>query len=152
MKRLLLALLLVALFIAPAQAMKVLETATTCTGTDVTITTTTEKLIASQQISIPSITTFYVRVRVYGTMTTGADSTAYIVAVRRTNISGTVLGGQINEAVKIAAGGIEAFFFEWIEERNGDFASLTYASTVDMGGATADTTVTQNCITVDILN
>lgn len=144
--------LLAGVLAAPAHAMRVLATETTCTGTDVTVVTTTEKLIASQIVQIPSITAFTARIRVYGTVTTGADTTAYIMAVRRTDISGTVLGGQIQELIKVAAGGVEAFYFEWAEERSGDFASLTYVSTIDMVGATANATVTQNCITVDILN
>lgn len=138
-------------FAGRAQAARVLATETTCTGTDVTVSTTDEKLIATQVVPIPSVASFTVRVRVYGTMTTSADTTAYIVAARRNSLTGTVLGGQIQELIKVAAGGVEAFYFEWAEERNGEFAALTYVSTIDMVGASANTTVSQNCISVDII-
>ena len=100
---------------------------------------------------MPQGQTFLMRIRFWGTMTTSANSTTYTLKVRRDSISGTALGDSIAETVKVTAGSVEAFFFEFTDERNGQFAALTYVSTIDMAGADANTTVSQNCITVDVL-
>lgn len=143
--------LLYFLFPSFVYARALLSTETTCTGTDVSVSTTDETVMATQVVRIPQAVTFLVRVRIYFTMTTSAASTTYAIRARRESISGTALGDAIAETVKVTAGGVEAGFFEFTDERSGSFSALTYVSTVTMAGASGTTTVSQNCITVDIL-
>lgn len=143
--------ILLGALVCPAHGRELLSTETTCTTADVTVTTTDEKVIATQVAPVPQGNTFLVRIKVYGTITTSANTTAYIVAARRDSLTGTVLGDQIQELVKVAAGGVEAFYGEFAEERSGQFSAFTYVSTIDLVGASANSTVSQNCITVDIL-
>jgi hypothetical protein len=151
MKRILWALILCIGLTTNAQARALLTTETTCSLGNVTVATTDETVIATQTVRIPQGNTFLVRVRVYFTMTTSADSSAYTIKARRDDIAGTVLGDAIAEAVKVTAGGVEMGYFEFTDERTGQFAALTYVSTLDMTGASDNTTVSQNCLTVDIL-
>ena len=152
MKKILVLCVLISVgLVSAAQARVLLSSETTCTGTDVTVTTTDEKVIATQVVPMPQGQTFLMRIRFWGTMTTSANSTTYTLKVRRDSLSGTALGDSIAETVKVTAGSVEAFFFEFTDERNGQFAALTYVSTIDMAGADANTTVSQNCITVDVL-
>lgn len=151
MKKLVCLLVLLVAFATDAHARALLATETTCTGTDVSVSTTDETVMATQVVRIPQAVTFLVRVRVYFTMTTSAASTTYAIRARRDSVSGTALGDAIAETVKVTAGGVEAGFFEFTDERSGDFSALTYVSTVTMAGASGTTTVSQNCITVDIL-
>lgn len=149
-KILVLLLLLIGLAI-DAHARALLTTETTCATANVSVSTTDETVIATQTVRIPQGNTFLVRVRAYFTMTTSADSSAYTIKARRDDIAGTVLGDSIAEAVKVTAGGVEMGYFEFTDERAGQFSALTYVSTLDMTGASATTTVSQNCITVDVL-
>lgn len=151
MKKLFCSLVLLFAFATEVHARALLSTETTCTATDVAVSTTDETVIATQTIRMPSGNSFLIRIRVYFTMTTSADSTTYTVKARRDTIAGTVIGDAIAETIKVAAAATEAATFEFTEERSGQFAALTYVSTVDMAGATGATTVSQNCITVDIL-
>lgn len=137
--------------VCAAQARELLSTETVCTLANVSVSTTDETVIATLTTRVPQGQTYLVRTRFWGTMTTSADSSAYTLKVRRDSISGTVLGDSIAELVKVAAGGVEAFYFEFTDERSGDFAALTYVSTIDMTGSTSTTTVSQNCLTVDII-
>lgn len=151
MKKLLCSLLLLLAFAVDAQARVLLSTETTCTGDNVTVATTDETVIATQTTRVPQGNSFLIRVKVYFTMTTSADSTAYTIKARRDGIAGTVLGDSIAETIKVTAGGVEMGYFEFTDERNGQFSALTYVSTLDMTAASANTTVSQNCLTVDIL-
>lgn len=151
MKQICCALFLLLACVTDVQARALLTTETTCATANVSVSTTDETVIATQTVRIPQGTTFLVRVRVYFTMTTSADSSAYTIKARRDDIAGTVLGDAIAEAVKVTAGGVEMGYFEFTDERAGSFSALTYVSTVDMTGASATTTVSQNCLTVDIL-
>lgn len=151
MKKLLSALALSLCFALPAQARELLSTETTCTGTDVTVTTTAETVIGSVAAPTPQGQTFLMRIRFNGIITTSANSTTYKLRVRRVNVSGTALGDAIAETVKVTAGGVEAFHFEATDERSGQFSALTYVSTIEFAGADATGTVGWNCLTVDYL-
>jgi hypothetical protein len=152
MKRLLLTFCLLLLCAGGTQADVYLQSQTVCTGTDVSVTTTAETVVGTAVITAPSATNFRVRARMYGVMTTSADSTSYKLRVRRATVSGTAIGDALAEAVKVTAGGIEAFYFEFTDERSGSFATLTYVSTIEMAGASATTTVGQNCLVLDIFS
>lgn len=151
MKRLLLAFSLLFAFALPAQARELLSTDTTCTGTDVTVVTTAETLIASQVAPTPRGNTFLVRIRFSGIVTTSANSTSYKLRIRRTDVTGTALGDAIAQTILVTAAGTEPVFFEAAEERAGQFSALTYVSTIEIAGASANSTVGWNCITVDYL-
>jgi hypothetical protein len=90
-------------------------------------------------------------VRVYGVMTTSANSTTYKVRVRRDSVTGTALGDAIAETVKVTAGGVEAFVFSATDERAGTLNSVLYVATIEMAGADGTTTVGQAYIEVMIL-
>lgn len=135
----------------PAQARELLSTETTCTGADVTVTTTGETVIGTVAAPTPQGNTFLMRVRFSGIVTTSANSTTYKLRVRRVNVSGTALGDAIAETIKVTAGGVEAFYFEATDERAGQFSALTYVSTIEFAGADATGTVGWNCLTVDYL-
>ena len=139
------------LLVCTAHSRELISTETVCTLANVTVATTDETVIATLTTRIPQGQTYMVRVSFWGTMTTSADSSAYTLKARRDSISGTVLGDSIAELIKVAAGGVEAFYFEFAEERSGDFSALTYVSTIDMTGASANTTVSQNCLTIDVI-
>lgn len=144
--------LVVALLVPPrAFARALLSTETTCTGSDVTVTTTAETVIGTVTVGAPSSTSFVVRVRFWGVVTTSADSASYKLRVRRTNVSGTALGDAIAQTILVAAGGTEPMYFEFTDERAGSFSSLTYVSTIEIASASATSTVGENCITADIL-
>ena len=154
MKKLLILLFLLAFTTLPIQsahARALLATETTCTGTDVTVTTTAETVIGTVAIPIPQTTSFVVRVRFWGVITTSADSATYKLRVRRTSVSGTALGDAIAQAILVTAGGTEPIYFEFTDERAGSFSSLTYVSTIEIASASATSTVGENCITADIL-
>ena len=144
-------LLLLCSFAFPVQARELLSTDTTCTGTDVTVTTTGETVIGSVAAPTPQGNTFLMRMRFNGIITTSANSTTYKLRVRRVNVSGTALGDAIAETIKVTAGGVEAFSFEATDERAGQFSALTYVSTIEFAGADATGTVGWNCLTVDYL-
>lgn len=137
--------------VCQAHARALLSTESLCTSVDVTVTTTAETALGTLTTRVPSGNTFMVRVRVYFTMTTSANSTTYTVRARRDSVSGTQLGDAIAETVKVTAGGVEMGYTEFTDERSGDFSALTYVSSVQMAGADATTTVSKNCITVDII-
>lgn len=135
----------------PAQARELLSTETTCTGVDVTVTTTGETVVGSVTAPTPQGNSFLMRVRFNGIVTTSADTTTYKLRVRRVNVSGTALGDAIAETVKVTAGGVEAFNLEVTDERAGQFSALTYVSTIEFAGASSTSTVGWNCLTVDYL-
>lgn len=151
MKKLIILFLLLTALVVPAQARELLSTDTTCTGVDVTVTTTGETVVGSVTSPTPQGNTFLIRARFNGIVTTSANSTTYKLRVRRVNVSGTALGDAIAETVKVTAGGVEAFHFEATDERVGQFSALTYVSTIEFAGADATGTVGWNCLTVDYL-
>lgn len=144
-----LALLLCAPQSAHARAQ--LSTETVCAAADVTVVTTAETVMGTLTAPTPQGNTFLMRIRFNGIVTTSANSTTYKLRVRRTDVSGTALGDAIAETIKVAAGSIEAFHFEATDERAGQFSSLTYVSTIEIAGASANSAVGWNCITVDYL-
>lgn len=132
-------------------ARQLLATETTCTGTDVTVTTTAETVVGTQAAPVPQTTGFVARIRFYGIITTSADSASYKLRARRSSVSGTAIGDAIAQTITVAAGSTEFFYFEGTDERSGSFSSLTYVSTIEIASASATSTVGWNCITVDYL-
>jgi len=90
-------------------------------------------------------------VRVYGIVTTSANSTTYKVRVRRDDVSGTALGDAIAQTILVAAGGTEPFVFTATDERSGALNAVTYVATLEIAGASANSTVGQAYIEVQIL-
>lgn len=151
MKKFLLALSFLLTCALPAHARELLSTDTTCTGTDVTVVTTAETVIGTVAAPTPQGNTFLMRIRASGIVTTSANSTTYKLRVRRTDVTGTALGDAIAQTILVAAAGTEPVYFEATDERGGQFSSLTYVSTIEIAGASANSTVGWNCLTVDYL-
>lgn len=137
--------------LAPAFAAEVKNATIACSAADVSITTTAETVVATGEATEVPGTSFRVRVRTSGIMTTSANSTTYTVRIRRGTVTGTALGDAIAETIKVTAGGTEAFYLEAVDDRQGDFASVTYVGTITMAGADGTTTSKWACLSTDIL-
>lgn len=151
MKKLFLILSLLFAFALPAHARELLATETTCASADVTVVTTAETVMGSVAAPTPQGQTFLMRIRASGIVTTSANSTTYKLRIRRTDVSGTALGDAIAQTILVAAAGTEPVAFEATDERSGQFSALTYVSTIEIAGASANSTVGWNCLTVDYL-
>jgi hypothetical protein len=123
----------------------------TATG-NVTITTTTEKVaITSPAVRVP-LQTARVLVKGWAQVTTGADTTALTPRLRKGDaITGTLLGEANAEAVKAAAGSTEAVQC-WAIDTVSNVDSVQYSFTVQQTGASADGTIVQSGIDVEVLN
>lgn len=119
--------------------------------TNVTLTTTTEAVvISSTPVPLPSAR-HQVVIFAWSQLTTGAGTTAVTPRIRRgTTVSGTVVGDEIAEEVKAAAGSNEPHFIMASEERSGE-ATVEYSLTLDQTGATGNGTVLQAGIIVLVL-
>lgn len=151
MKKLLCILLLITFCVTPAHSQQVYNTCATFSGSDVTITTTAETVVATSEACRMPGRPVKLIVRVYGVVTTSADSATYKVRVRRDSVSGTALGDAIAQTVLVTAGGTEPFVFMATDERAGTLNSVVYVATLEIASASANSTVGQAYIEVMIL-
>lgn len=151
MEKFLLLLFLLCPLARPAHAQQVYNTCSTFTTVDTTITTTAETVVATSEACRMPGRPVKLIVRVYGVLTTSANSATYKVRVRRDDISGTALGDAISQTVLVAAGGTEPFVFTTTDERLGSLNSVTYVATLEIASASSTSTVGQAYIEVMIL-
>lgn len=121
----------------PAYADPVRNICATSDGTDVTITATTETVVATLAACPVPSSQIKALVRCSGIVTTSANSTTYKVRIRRTNVSGTALGDAVAETIKVAAGSTEMYFLEATDQQNADVSGVVYVCTLEFAGADA---------------
>lgn len=151
MKKCLFLLLLLCSFAPPVHAQQVYNVCGTFSAVDVTITTTAETVVATSEACRMPGRPVKLIVRVYGVLTTSADSATYKVRVRRDTLTGTALGDAIAQTVLVTAGGTEPFVFTATDERLGSLNSVTYVATLEIASASSTSTVGQAYIEVMIL-
>lgn len=110
---------------------------------NVTITTTTETVVAT----LTGISTRYAseRVALHGwvQLTTGTATTTVTLRVRRgTDTSGSLIGEANAVSIGAAAGGTEQFDID-VEDTPGDVASQSYVLTAQQAAATGNGTALQ---------
>ncbi len=120
-----------------AQASNVKQFCATADGTDVTITTTGETVVATLGGCTAPSNQINAALHCSGIVTTSANSTTYKMRIRRTNVSGTALGDAVAETIKVTAGGTEAYSLDATDTRNADIAGLVYVCTIEFAGADA---------------
>lgn len=131
---------------------ELLEKAVATRTTSVTLTTTTETVVISTgPVKVPAQTCL-VHIRAWAQLTTGTATTTVTPRIRRgTAITGALVGLATAETAKAAAGGIEPFVAEAIEQRSNE-DTVEYSLTLQQASATANGTALQAAITVDILS
>lgn len=135
----------------PSHAQQVYNVCSTFSAVDVPITTTAETVVATSEACRMPGRPVKLVVRVYGLVTTSADSASYKVRVRRDTLTGTALGDAIAQTVLVTAGGTEPFVFTATDERAGNLNAVTYVATLEIASASAESTVGQAYIEVMIL-
>lgn len=131
---------------APAQGFN--QIAYTASGTDVTLTTTSETVIVSSGPATAPRQTINVCVFAWAQLTTGTGTTAVTPRIRRgTTTSGTLVGEANAEQVKAAAGSTEPLVVFTCEDR-ASVATVDYSLTLQQTGATANGTALQAGILV----
>lgn len=115
----------------------------TPTTTNVTLTTTNETVIAT--LTGVSTTGPGQTVRLAGDaqITTGTNTTALTLRVRRASVSGTLVGEGNAVQISAAAGSTEDHSVEVEEVDPGEFMGRTYVLTAQQTAATADGAVLQ---------
>lgn len=142
---------LFALFPGSSAGQMVYNVCSTFSAVDVPITTTAETVVAtSEACRLPGRPVKLI-VRVYGLVTTSADSATYKVRVRRDTLTGTALGDAIAQTILVTAGGTEPFVFTATDERAGNLNSAIYVATLEIASASAQSTVGQAYIEVMVL-
>jgi hypothetical protein len=118
---------------------------------NVTLTTTTETVVATvSNVGTPRAGCKVI-LRGWTQITTGTNTTALTVRVRRgTTITDPLVGEANPEQVEAAAGSTEAIDFAF-EESPGELASASYVLTVQQTAASADGTALQSELTVEVL-
>lgn len=117
-------------------------------GTNVTLTTTTETvIISSGAIAVP-YETARLLILAWAQLTTGAGTTAVTPRIRRGTVAtGTLVGEANAEQVKAAAGSTEPCFIVVSDEQS-PAAAVEYSLTLAQTGATGDGTALQAGIVV----
>lgn len=128
--------------------MRIHDVAIATSGTDIAITTTTEKVAASSGPAKLAYQTAKVLIIAALQVTTGANTTGLTARIRRgTAITGTLVGEANVEQVKAAAGSTEVMFLMLAEDRAGE-ESVEYSLTVQQAAASADGSILQATIVV----
>ena len=130
----------------------VLEKQAKYSGTNVTITTTTEKvIITSDPITVP-FNTALILVKAWGELTTGTNTTGVAPAIRRgTTITDTLITEQNNQLITAAAAATQ-FFFIMGAEQVSNVTGLVYSFTLLQAGSDGNGTVLQAGIEVEVLS
>lgn len=130
----------------------ILEKDAQYSGTNVTITTTTEKAIINSNPIIVPFDTAVIVIRGYAQLTTGTGATTVTPRIRRgTAITGTLVGEANAEDVKAAAGSTEPFFILVTEARS-TVDQVQYVLTLQQASATGNGTVLQASIEVEVIS
>jgi len=127
------------------------EICATYSAVDVTVVTTAETVVAtSEACKVPS-PTFKAVVKVDFTITTGAASATYQVRIRRTNLTGTLIGDEIARTIQVAAAGVEQVSYAVTDERTADLSTVVYVATIEIASASGNSTVGEAFIEVILL-
>jgi hypothetical protein len=133
---------------APASAQSFTQIAFNSFTADVTITTTTEKVLVSSGPVLMPRETSTVCVLGWAQVTTGTNTTTLTPMIRRgTAITGTAITEANAENVKAAAGSIEPVFAMACEDR-ASLATAEYSFTVLQASASGNGSAVQGAILV----
>lgn len=131
---------------------EVLEKVANVSGTNVTLTTTSETVIISSGLLIMPFQTARALIKAWVQLTTGAATTTVTPKIRRgTTVTGTLVGEANAITIGAAAGSNEQFFIMASEARFGE-ESVQYSLTLEQASATGDGTALQAGIEVEFLN
>jgi len=127
------------------------EKAVNYSGTDVTVTTTTETVIISSGPVKVARQTCLVVVKAWAQLTTGTATTTVTPRIRRgTAITGALVSEANPETLKAAAAGTEPFMVQGTEERS-NVDTVEYSLTLAQASATGNGTALEAMIEVEIL-
>lgn len=118
--------------------------------TDVTLTTTAETVVATVTGVSTSQAGQTVSIRGLANITLGTNTTAVVMRVRRDSLTGTVVGEVQTEQIFSAAGSTEDHEIYREESNPGEFSGRTYVVTVSQTGATANGTVNNGSVEVEV--
>lgn len=111
-------------------------------STNTTLTTTAETVVATLAGITTSLVGQRVKLRGWVQLTLGAATTTVTMRVRRTSVTGTLVG-EANAVAIPSAAGTTGEFEVCVEDSPGDLAGGTYVLTAEQTGATGDGTALQ---------
>lgn len=111
---------------------------TTATTTDTTLVTTAETVVATLAGVSTGQPGQTVGLRGSARITTGTNTTAVTLRVRRDSLTGTLVGEATAEQIEAAAGSTEGHDIYVEESSPGEFIGRTYVLTVEQTAATAN--------------
>lgn len=117
---------------------------------DVTLVTTAETVVATLSGVSTNQPGQTVAFRGNLTLTTGANTTAVTLRVRRDTVTGTVVGEAVPDAVSAAAGSVESHAVSVASTTLGEFGSGVFVLTAEQTGATTNGTVSQCSLQCDV--
>lgn len=113
----------------------------TATTADTTLVTTAETVVATLAGVSTNQPGQTVGLRGSVRVTTGTNTTATTLRIRRDSLTGTLVGEATPEQVEAAAGSTEGHDIYAEESSPGEFIGRTYVLTVEQTGATANGSV-----------
>ena len=118
---------------------------------NVTVSTTTETVLAvSDAVTVP-VHTCVVHIRAWAQVTSGVAATSLTARIRQgSGITGPVVGEANLVTLAAAAGGNEAVIIEAVERRS-NISAVQYSFTVQQTDASGDAMGLQSLIEVEVL-
>lgn len=134
---------------SPAFAGNVEQAVASCSTTNVTISTTTEKtVIASDPIAQSRIGECY-RVFGWAQVTTGTNTTGITAKLYRgSDETGTAIGEGNVQTLGAAAGSNEVFTAVAVDCPSGQLSTVTYAMALTQAGASGNGTSLNQCVLI----
>lgn len=118
--------------------------------TDTPLVTTAETVVATVTGVSTNQPGQTVGIRGKANITLGASTTAVVMRVRRDSVTGTVVGEVQTEQISTAAGSTEDHEIYHEESAPGEFSGRTYVVTVSQTAATANGTVNNASVEVEV--
>lgn len=127
---------------------ELLEVGAGFSTTNVTVTTTTETIVATSELLLVPTSQARAIVTAWAHLTTGTGTTAVTPRVRRGDaITSTIVGDAVAEEVKAAAGSDEHFDI-FVVDTLDEADQVQYVFTLQQTGASADGTILQGGLLV----
>lgn len=119
-------------------------------GTDTSLVTTAETVIATLTGVSTNQPGQTVALRGQATITLGTGTTAIALRVRRDSVSGALVGEPTPDQIETAAGSTETHDI-YVEDQNaGEFAGRTYVLTAQQTGASGNGNALQASLAADV--
>ena len=123
---------------------------TSYSETDTTLVTTAETVIATVTGVSTSQAGQFVAIKGTANITRGASTTAVVYRVRRDSLTGTVVGEVQTEQIFSAAGSTENHVIYREDAGAGEFSGRTYVVTASQTAASANGTVNNASVEVEV--